>query len=358
MKAKLSDVAARAGVSLTTVSRVINHDETLRIPKETEDKIWESVHELKYSVKPRKRNTSSSSNSRSKYIGYILTNDEFSFDDVFFADIIRGIENELTDKKCNLRFALTAKDFNIEELDKKYNFASCNGIIIIGNVPSQIYQYFSSQNIPIVKLFNEKDSLTCDLISISYEKAIYELVTELIKLGHRNIVYMGETTGFNIDKLNLYDYEDRFRGYLIALLSNKINISPDNIINISWDMETAYIKTKELLSEPNNITAICAASDKIAIGAMRAIQETGYSIPNDISITGCDNIEFSQYVMPPLTTISYPREVLGREAVRILLSKISSKTSDNCNYTEAINFSASIVHRKSVASMQNSNDNK
>ena len=88
MKAKLSDVAARAGVSLTTVSRVINHDETLRIPKETEDKIWESVHELKYSVKPRKRNTSSSSNSHSKYIGYILTNDEFSFDDVFFADII------------------------------------------------------------------------------------------------------------------------------------------------------------------------------------------------------------------------------------------------------------------------------
>lgn len=349
MKAKLSDVAERAGVSLTTVSRVINHDTTLSIPKETESKIWESVHELKYSIKPRKRNINSSTNSKTKNIGYILTKDEFSFDDVFFADIIRGIEKELTEKRCNLCFALTAKDFNTEELDKQYNFTSCNGIIVIGNVPAEINQYFNSKNIPIVKLFKENDSMICDLISIDYEKAIYEIVSELIELGHEKIVYMGETSGFNINQLNLYNYEDRFRGYLIALLSNNIEISADNIININWDMETSYIKTKELLTNSNDITAICAGSDRIAIGAMRAIQESGYIIPDDISITGCDNIEFSQYIMPPLTTISYPREILGREAVRILLSKMQANCQTDCVSTETIKFSAQIIRRKSVA---------
>ena len=88
---------------------------------------------------------------------------------------------------------------------------------------------------------------------------------------------------------------------------------------------------------------------KVAIGAMRAIQEHGYSIPEDISVTGCDNIEFSQYVTPPLTTIAYPRSELGREAVRILLEKIHSSDPITKSCTRNIQFAAQIIERKSVS---------
>ena len=347
MATKLSDVAERAGVSLTTVSRVINYDKTMNVTKETEEKIWESVHELGYKVKPKKRSTSTS--SKNKNIGYIVTKDESSFDDIYFSDINKGIEAELISKKCNLSFALSAEEFSAAELKEKCDSIDCDGIIFIGEVPFSICQHFYNKGIAAVEMLRGYDEFKNDRISINFERASYLLVDRMIQLGHKNIAFLGDTTGFTEERINLFDYEGRFRGYAMALLANQISLSPELIININWEMEKAYTETKKLLASQDNITAIFAANDKVAIGAMRAIQEHGYSIPEDISVTGCDNIEFSQYVTPPLTTIAYPRSELGREAVRILLEKIHSSDPITKSCTRNIQFAAQIIERKSVS---------
>lgn len=347
MAVKLSDVAEKAGVSLTTVSRVINYDKTMNVSKETEEKIWESVRELGYKVKKRK--TKSQTNSRTKNIGYIVTKDEHSFDDSYFSDIIKGIESELIAQKCNLSFALSAEEFSDSAVREKGEPSACDGVIFIGDVPIEIYEYFYEKQIPAVEMFRGYGRFQNDKISLNFESTVYSIIQRLIDLGHSQIVYIGDISGYTPDKIRILEYEDRFRGYAMAMLANNRQLNPSLLLNINWDMENAYMETKKLLTSTADITAVFAANDRMAIGAMRAIQELGYSIPEDISIIGCDNIEFSQYVNPPLTTISYPREELGQEAVRILLDKLHLKSPVDNPCIRNVIFSTHIVERKTIA---------
>ncbi len=347
MAIKLIDVAEKAGVSMTTVSRVINHDKTMNVSKETEEKIWESVKELGYQIK--KKTTKSTVRSKTKNIGYVLTKDEFSFEDSYFSDIIRGIESELISHKCNLSFALSVNEMNTDNLHKKLEPFICDGVILIGDIPFHISQYFAENQIPAVEIFKGFDQFKNDRISINFEHSSYQLVDRLIGLGHKKILYLGDISGFEPDSFHLFEYEERLQGYVMAHLAHHLDISPSLIRNINWDMETSYIETKKILQGCHSITAVFAANDRMAIGAMRAIQELGYSIPSDISVVGCDNIEFSQYVTPPLTTIAYPREELGKEAIRVLLNRIKYPENAVSGFTKNIKFSTKIIERGSVA---------
>lgn len=346
MATKLIDVAEKAGVSMTTVSRVINHDKTMNVSKETEEKIWQSVKELGYQIK--KKNTKSAVNSKTKNIGYVLTKDEYSFEDSYFSDIIRGIESELISHKCNLSFALSVNEIDIDNLHEKLEPFICDGVILIGDIPFHINQYFAENKIPAVNIFKGFEQFKNDRISINFEHSSYQLVNQLIGMGHKQILYLGDTSGFASGSFHLFDYEERLRGYVMAHLANHIDISPALIRNINWDMETSYTETKKILQGGHSITAVFGANDRMAIGAMRAIQELGYSIPSDISVVGCDNIEFSQYVTPPLTTISYPRDELGKEAIRILLNRMKHPESIDAGFTKNIKFSTKIIERNSV----------
>lgn len=344
MSVKLSDVAEKAGVSLTTVSRVINHDKTMNVSKETEEKIWNCVQELGYKSKKRKTKKS----SKIKHIGYIVTKNEYSFDDTYFSEIIKGIETELISRKCNLSFALSAEEYREFEAIKKDNLTTCDGIIFIGDVPQEIHKFFFDSGIPAATILSGHANFEQDQISIDLYDTTYALVNVLIRSGMDRIVYIGDTAGFSPEQIELMSYEDRFRGYISAHLANKTAIDPSLMLNVNWDMETSYTKMKKLLETHTDISSVFAANDRMAIGAMRAIQEAGYNIPNDISIIGCDNIEFSQYVNPPLTTITYPKKELGQEAVRLLLDKPAS-ASANTSYVKNVVFSAHVIERQTVS---------
>lgn len=345
MPVRLSDVAERAGVSLTTVSRVINHDKTMNVSRETEEKIWACVQELGYKAKKRK----TKKQSRTKHIGYIVTKNEYSFDDSYFSDIIKGIESELIASKCNLSFALSAEEYAEFETIKKENLASCDGVIFIGDIPKETHDFFYDAKIPTVDILYGHVNFEQDQITIDLYNSSYFLVDSLIRHGLDHIVFIGDTSGFAPGYAELLSYEDRFRGYITALLCNGRTVEPDLVLDVNWDMETAYMKIQKLLATRKDISAVFAANDRMAIGAMRAIQEAGYTIPGDISVVGFDNIEFSQYVNPPLTTISYPRKELGQEAVRMLLNKLSSPPPEERTYGKNIIFSAHILERGSVS---------
>jgi len=353
MAIKLGDIAKKAGVSLSTVSRVINGDKNISVSKETEEKIWKYVNELGY--KTNKLKAASGKNkrkniSRTKNIGYILTHGKEEFEDSFFAKVIHGIEQELIMQRHNLCFAYTAYDLEDPVVLNHALNSGCDGVIFIGTIPIDLYNLFVRQIPSCIAIFDVPYENPVDCITVDFEKYAYLLVKEIIKLGHRHIAFIGGTNYFTTMERsgegNIYNFEGRFRGYLKALYDSGIGINYNIIKDGNWDIETAYKKMGEILDSNEKVTALFAAGDRMAIGAMRAIQERGKNVPDDISLVGFDDIEIARYLNPPLTTVYYPKDEMGRIAVKTLIEKINNL--DNKCLAKTIILPSNIVERGSV----------
>lgn len=329
MAVTLRDIAEKSGVSLTTVSRIINGDKSISVAKETEEKIWKYVYELGYKIntgtktskKFRRKNTNLS-------IGYILTITKEKFEDTNFSKIIHGIEQELIAQRCDLAFAYTVLDLENPVVLNNVLNSGCDGLIFIGSLPVDMYNLLIKQIPNCVSIFDVPEENIIDCISVELEEYAYKLVKMMIKMGHKNIAFIGGK-GYHLSPEEnrggiFYKHEKRFQGYLKALVDSGIEINPNIIRDGNWDIETAYNKMREILDSNEKFTAAFAASDKMAIGAMRAIHERGLRVPEDISVAGFDDAEISKYLNPRLTTVSYPKEELGKLSVNVLIDNISA----------------------------------
>ena len=344
---RLKDIAEKTGYSLTTVSRVINKDENFSVSKETEELIWNCARELGYD-KAKKRETSLKKKSTMKKIGYILTVTKEKFEDSCFATIIHGIEREAIDNKCSINFAYSATDLENSLIMKTVMESEVDGLILIGNMPKDLLRQLVSHFSNIISIFDAPLEETLDCVTVEYEQPFYELTRKLIEMGRTNIAYIGgETYKRSIEEGGpIFDHKDeRFQGYLKALMDYHVPIKQELVRNGHWDIEIAYNKKKELLDSGQTIHAVEAAGDKMALGVMRAIQERGLRIPQDISVIGFDNIETTNYVNPRLTTVNYPKEELGRMAVRMLAENIMGK---NLMKGKKVIFPSEIIERDSV----------
>lgn len=328
MAVKLSDIAECAGVSQTTVSRVINGDKNLSVTKETEEKIWKYVHELNY--RPSRKSDASKAKKKAsgkvKNIGYILTQTPESFSDDFFSKIIYGIEQELNAGRHSLAFAYNAIDLENPILYNQMLNTECDGLIFVGEIAGGLYDRLVESYPCCMSVFTIRDTKPIDCISLDFEKMAFQVVSRMIDGGHRQIGYIGGTSYFHkLDQPDMHDfymYEGRFRGYLKALLINHLEVNPQIVKDGEWNIDIAYLKMAEILDSGQLVTAVFAAGDRMALGAMRAIQERGLSIPGDISLAGFDDLDITRYLTPPLCTVSYPKEEMGRIAVRNLLVSI------------------------------------
>lgn len=355
MAVKLGDIAKKAGVSLTTISRVINLDKNLSVSKETEEKIWKFVHELGYKTNKSKTASESMKTSKIKNIGYILTRAKETFEDTFFIKIIYGIEQELIAQRHNLGFANTAYDLEDPVMLNNILNSGCDGVIFIGSVPENLYNLLVSRIPSCVSIFAIPENKPIDCITVDFEKYSYMIVDKMIQMGHTNIAFIGGASYFHspeeTEAGGFYNHEGRYCGYLKALLVNGININHNIIKDGNWDIEIAYMKMVEILDGNIKVTAVFAASDRMAIGAMRAIQERGWSIPADISLAGFDDIEISKYLNPPLTTVYYPKEEMGRIAVKLLLESIHNIDNRVDDIQRTVLLPSSIVTRDSIRSL-------
>lgn len=274
---RLKDIAEQTGYSLTTVSRVINKDESFSVSKETEEIIWNCAHELGYD-KVKKREVSLKKKSVMKKIGYILTITKEKFEDSCFSTIIHGIEREAIDNRCSINFAYSATDLENSLIMKTVMESEVDGIILIGNMPNEILGQLAARFSNIVSIFDAPLEGRLDCVTVEYEQPFYELTRKLIEMGRTNIAYIGgETYKKSIEEGGvIFDHKDeRFHGYLKALIDCHVPINKGLVKNGHWDIETAYNKMKDLLESGQEIQAVEAAGDKMALGVMRAIQERG-----------------------------------------------------------------------------------
>lgn len=328
--AKLKDIAEYVGVSIATVSRVIQSDPTRNVNPEIKRKVWDAVKELGYTPNQNARNLVTSNQKqnrkRTMKIGWVA---DYKIIEMYpyYASMLNGVSDYLEHSEytlVNINKEILQHD---PLLHKTIHESGIEGLILFDSIDESILEY-ALEYIPIVGLdfsyTNKKMNIS--LIDFDREAAGVMAVEHLIQQGHTRIGFLGGGIG---DQFENSQGENRYKGFQKAMNGAGLNIQPEWIGNTKWSMEKSYEFMAKLLKERSDHlpTAMFCASDMMAIAAMRAVIEQKLRIPEDIAFIGLDNIEMSKYSSPPLSTIDIPKYEMGELAAKTVIERIEGKTS-------------------------------
>ncbi|MCM0649243.1 LacI family DNA-binding transcriptional regulator [Clostridium swellfunianum] len=305
--ATIKDIAERAGVSIATVSRVLNYDDTLNVTDNTKKKVFEIAQELEYI-----NNKTRKSKVQTYKIGIKREySDKEEMEDTYYFLIRNTIEKIFLEERIDF--------FNIGNEEDYDRLKSLDGIIVIGSLNANDIDNYKlrNKNIVFVDYAPEDDEFDCVIVDLA--KAVKKALEYLINLGHKNIGFIGgrdQKEQGNIELIDnrekaFYDYM-RLKGILNEEYIRLGNFTP----------ASGYKLTKDILDSGKYPTAFIMANDSMAIGAYKAIQEKGLRIPEDISIIGFNDISTAQYIVPALTTLRVHTEFISESAVNLLMERV------------------------------------
>lgn len=321
-KVTIQDVARELNLSRNTVAKALNNSDT--VSYETRYVVIEKAYEMGYSkLSPVVLNEFKLRNrlNESKTI-VVLTRREIS---VFWNSIIMGISDELNKNGCKLQFNF------ISEQDEKNLVlpldlqAEVHGIIILSVFAADYVDLIMKQNIPVVFLDAPSDvesiSHYGDIIICEGMNSIKKITQDLINRGMRRIGFIGDTTYCKT-------ICDRYNGYLSAM--EDAGIEPDERIIATYHTARKFYKMEEVEAAisafPYMPEAIVCANDDIALFVIRCLNNRGLSVPDDVAVTGYDNVEGMSQVEPFLTTVRVGNQRLGRRLVQQLMWRIQNPT--------------------------------
>ncbi|MVX63485.1 LacI family DNA-binding transcriptional regulator [Clostridium chromiireducens] len=315
--ATIKEIASIAEVSISTVSRVLNFDETLNVSDVTREKILKIADELDYVSSKSKK----AKNKKSKDIGIIYW---FSYEeelaDPYYLSIRIAAE-----KKCN------GNNFNLVKLSENSDIEDIkrvNGIIAIGRFSPSVVEKLSSANENIVFVDFSPNENKFDSVMANLGRSTNEILHYLYELGHRKIGFIGGKKLEQIDYRDVY-IDERIIKYKEFMESKGI-YNPNYIYESErFTFKSGYNLMKEALKSKDNVTAYFIGNDTMAVGAYKAISEEGLSIPNDISIIGFNDLPSAKYMIPALTTVRIPSEYLGKAAVDLLIENLNGNREYN-----------------------------
>jgi LacI family transcriptional regulator len=257
----------------------------------------------------------------SKQIGCILSVSHARHNP-YFSLILQGIEQGLADHGFSTAYIYTLDDIQNERiLDKVILNQNIDGLIVVEGMKPELYEQIKKA-VPVIVGVDISDPAV-PVIAFDRINAAKSAVRHLLDGGHSKIGFIGGAglTG-NLNR------EKRFRGYHYALQEANIEINHRWVINADWDVNVSYTKMLELLDEGHDRpTAIFAASDMMAISAMRAVTERNLRIPEDIAFIGLDNIEIAPYTTPPLSSIHIPKFEMGQAAAKVMVDFLQGSYS-------------------------------
>lgn len=313
--ATIKDIAKSAGVSIATVSRVLNLDETLTVSEETRKKVMEIAEELNYvTVKERKNKI------KNYTIGIVYWYSELQeLNDPYFLSIRMAIEKKCSEEKIKFK----PIDFQkiISEGTKEYK--ELDGILAIGVFEEKEIKIMENLSDNIVFVDSSPDEWKYDSIVVDFKYGVKKTLDYLISLGHTKIGYIGgESIPHNSNEsTRKVNYREKtFKEYMLALNGYK----EEWVAKGKFLPEDGYSLMKNMLKNKELPTAFLIASDPMAIGAYKAISEAGLSIPKDISIVGFDDICTAKFLTPSLTTVKVFTDYMGNVAVETLVERMKS----------------------------------
>ncbi|MFY0762076.1 LacI family DNA-binding transcriptional regulator [Metabacillus dongyingensis] len=309
--ANIQQVAKQAGVSVATVSRVLNGQNT--VSSKTRIKVEEAIKKFNYEPSMLGRNLR---NSESRILLILIP----TISNPYYLEIIKGIENTAISQNYNILLCET--DSNPERENIYFDLIRkkmADGIILMDPAVNVETLKKLAVNYAIIQCSEYEEGIGIPYVTIDNEEASYRAVKHLIKIGHKKIALM------NSDEKFLYARQ-RKMGYQRALKEHCISLNNEYIIHTQHlGFEYGQQAMKKILNLQDRPTAVFAVSDLLAIGALKEINTNGLHVPNDIAVVGFDKIDFSNMTNPTLTTIAQPMYKLGTTAARMLIDKIKGK---------------------------------
>lgn len=306
----IKQVADETGVSIQTVSRVINN--RYDVSAETREKVQKAIERLGYQPNAIARGLAS---KRSRTLGLVT----YDFTDFFFAQVITGAEAEAHRHDYffllgNSRCEPDEEPIYLRLLTERH----VEGVIFVReSAPNdtQHLQTLQSAGVPVVVtgFYDPKSNL--NLVDVDNLSGGYRATRYLIEHGHRQIALV---TGPLFNQAA----QDRRQGYLRALEEFGIAYDPDLTAEGDYTHNSGYLAMKQIMARRKPFTALFSSNDRMAIGAIAVINQAGLSVPEDISVVGFDDVPETSFSHPPLTTIRQPMIQLGQAAVRVLVQAI------------------------------------
>lgn len=336
----IKEVAKKAGVSISTVSNVMNGKKP--VSPELKARVNEAIEELQYEVNPVGRGLKS---NKTNQVGVIVP----SFNQVYFPAVLQGIH------EAGIKYGYTILVFetngNVEQEKEHVRFLQnswSDGIILASyangeNISDR--KYIRSlvepgnrkKSIPVVSLENVLDP-TMDAVVIDNRKAAAIAVNHLISLGHRNIAHISAPLRFQIGNL-------RLEGFRHTMRNAGLTVDDDLIGEGDYSPISGYNAMKGILKKGKAFTAVFAANDQMGIGVIRALLDEGYRVPEDVAVIGIDNNFPSTLITPSLSSVNLPKYDLGFQAMHLLNERMKDPGRPRC----VITLESELVVRKSTS---------
>ena len=326
----LDDVARAAGVSTATVSRCLNTPD--KVQEQTRRKVTDAIDALGYIPNFAARVMAA---KRSFTIGAIIP----TMENAIFARGLQAFQEELHDRGYTLLVASSAYRPDIEaEQIRKLVARGADGLLLIGqDRDPALYAYLDRHRISAVIAWTYAEDAPLPCIGFDNRASMRLLTEHVVGLGHRRIgVISGVLDGNDRAQLRLDGIRD-------VLGANGLELAPEALVEVPYEIESGSAAMDTLLSRDPGLTAILCGNDVLAVGALSRARARGIAVPDELSITGFDDIELARVALPALTTVHVPHREMGRQAAQRLVDIIERKASG-----QSVKLEATLMKRDSL----------
>jgi DNA-binding LacI/PurR family transcriptional regulator len=319
MRVTIKEVAKLAGVSPSTVSRVLTDHP--KISQATKDKVWKVMKELDYhpNVTARKLATNAT-----RTIGLVLPSDvKLLAENPFFIQVLTGITSYAQAKGYYILLTnAETREGEIEALNHLFRSNLIDGVIMtVVREADPCVEYLKVNNHPYAVIGKPHDTDSALWVDNDNFQAMYEMVNYLLKQGNQKIAFIGGSNELTVTK-------NRKSGYEMALTNRGLHLDEALVRDVTFSEAAGYEAAQDLLNKVD-IDAIATTDDLIAVGALQAIKDAGR---DDITITGFNNTPIGHYQDPPLLTVDINAVELGHYAAKLLIEKLTNTGSGLNSY--------------------------
>jgi LacI family transcriptional regulator len=315
----IKDVARHSGVSISTVSAVLN--ESTWVPEETKTHVQHSIKALGY--RPN-RVAQSLKKGKSNAIAVIISD----LTNPYFTEVVSSLQLRLMQQQLTL--VICNSDRSHEIGDKHFEFMlarQMDGIVIIGDSVTEtvLQRWQQMSDVPVVAIERDYAINHVPTLLVDSEQAAFEATTFLIERGHNNIAMIsGPTHGVGS---TTFGRSTRLQGYKRALAERGLPYKPHYVVEGNFQLASGERAMQTLLNLAERPSAVFAANDLMAIGAIKALQNSGLHVPNDVAVVGYDDIALASIISPSLTTLAMPKHELGEAAAELILHRLRATTT-------------------------------
>jgi LacI family repressor for deo operon, udp, cdd, tsx, nupC, and nupG len=324
--ASIQDVAMKAGVSVTTVSRTFCAPS--KINPVTHTRVVEAARQLGYQPRGSRQPKAPPSRPTGEAIGFQFFADRVEDglqSNMFYAPMLYGAQAEAADLGLNILVNTADRHSVIRELPRMILDGAISGLLLTGAVADAASLALFARHVPNLVLLDQyDDQRRFESVHSDGFDGAYQATNYLLRLGHRRIAFF-------LSEESTHTFEDRCNGYIAALFQAGITPEQGLVVRGRFDDtdDARLERIAALLSGPNPPTALICPNDDYAFSVMRILRKLQVRVPDDLSLIGFDDIPFGEQTDPPLTTVRVDKELMGRLAVRRLYAQITGRRTEH-----------------------------